>query len=272
MKNQYLSNFETFIAASGYQNNTQKMLRNCVRDFLVWWAKCPLLLTLKDTVAWHEYLQERPSRRGGGLSARMIRHYLYALRLFYNYLEECNVLKNNPMSAFILPSVQSSKRQILSFAEVERLYACCAQPEDRMMLHLYYGLGLRRSEGAALRFGEVDTEKGLVYVRESKGGKLRVVPMSACIREDFEVYKQGKTAIKEALFLNLSGEGAARRLKKLLKKADLSLEYSLHSLRHSIASHLLLSGLKMEEVRRFLGHQHLEATQIYLHHGLEDLA
>jgi integrase/recombinase XerD len=216
--------------------------------------------------------------RGGGLSARMVRHYLYALRLFYNHLEQSGQLKNNPMSAYPLPVVQANRRNILSLSEIARLYEVCERVEDRAMLHIYYGLGLRRSEGESLKMGDMDEAKSLIYVRSGKGGKMRAVPMNTRIREDLAQYKMSKVSNKDAPFLSnakgrpLRGNAAGRRLKKLLEMADLSLEYSLHSLRHSIASHLLLSGLKMEEVRRFLGHNNLESTQIYLHHGLEELA
>jgi len=125
---------------------------------------------------------------------------------------------------------------------------------------------------------DLDLEMGLLYVRRGKGGRWRAVPMSERIRKELSEYLATRQNVGHKGFLlskkgrALSGSNANRRLKILLEKAGLPTDISLHSLRHSIASHLLQSGLSMEEVRRFLGHNHLETTQIYLHNGLEDLA
>ena len=280
MQTQYLSDFAIYLEATGFRPSTRKMAYSCVERFLVWLQpQTPLTVTLKQLKAWHEHLQERPNlRRGGGLSARMIRHYLYSLRLFYNYLEQIGKLKSNPMSVYPMPIVPNSKRNILSLSEIKRLYAACESPGDTAMLHIYYGLGLRRSEGVALLTQDLDLETGLLYVRRGKGGRWRAVPMSERIRKELSEYLATRQNVGQKGFLlskkgrALSGSNANRRLKTLLEKAGLPTDISLHSLRHSIASHLLQSGLSMEEVRRFLGHNHLETTQIYLHNGLEDLA
>jgi integrase/recombinase XerD len=282
---QYLTDFATYLEATGYRPSTRQMAYSCVERFLNWWRTClgndeksPLQLTSKDIELWHQFLEERPNlRRAGGLSARMIRHYLYCLRLFYNYLEQSGALESNPMSDYPLPKVKTPKRLILSPTQMRMLYRQTNLLE-RAMLHIYYGLGLRRSEGEQLKLKDVDLQNGILYVRKGKGDKRRAVPMSPSIKADLLEYLSNRRGdlTHDYFLINkrsnpLRGNTANKYLKRLLNKAGLSTDISLHSLRHSIASHLLLSGLSMEQVRDFLGHQYLEATQIYLHHGLEDL-
>jgi len=156
--------------------------------------------------------------------------------------------------------------------QIKQLYRL-AGVKERVVLSLFYGCGLRRSEGEQLNLKDVSFKSGLLYVRKGKGGKRRAVPMSEKVVEDLQVYVdiERKWTIKnDALVLNkrgsrMSGKSHSRMLKSLIKRTELKGQITLHSLRHSIASHLLERGLSVEYVRDFLGHKHLESTQIYTH-------
>jgi len=115
-------------------------------------------------------------------------------------------------------------------------------------------------------------------VRKGKNYKERYVPMTEAIKADLENYiyqareqlQSFKETKNEALFISLKGtrlcgNSLLDRLKKLVKEAKIQKEIGLHTLRHSIATHLLQSGLSLEEVSQFLGHSSLESTQIYTH-------
>lgn len=111
----------------------------------------------------------------------------------------------------------------------------------------------------------------MLYVREGKGKKRRVVPINEKVLQDFKNYlykerfaQQGEIAfITNQNGIRTSGNYYNKTIKTLIEKADIRKEISLHSLRHSIATHLLENGLSIEYVRDFLGHKHLETTQIY---------
>jgi site-specific recombinase XerD len=147
------------------------------------------------------------------------------------------------------------------------------------MLAVYYGCGLRRNEGVNLDIHDILFDKNLVYVRKGKNYKERYVPMSAGVKEDLQNYIDFvrpvliKTGAK-ALFLNqygkrLGSNSMADRLQNLKEKAEINKEAGLHALRHSIATHLLQSGMELEKIKRFLGHASLESTQIYTHIAYE---
>ena len=137
-----------------------------------------------------------------------------------------------------------------------------------------YGCGLRRNEVVNLNYNDINQEKKLVFIRKGKGKKRRVIPITQSIIEDVKKYqrlsKNYRIKEEESFLINhqgfrMSGGSIYDIFKKLLQRTS-SLndkDYCLHSLRHSIATHLLENEMSMEMVRDFLGHQQLATTQIY---------
>ena len=122
----------------------------------------------------------------------------------------------------------------------------------------------------SLNITDVDFNNSLVYVREVKGAKRRVVPINKSIKKDLENYclQYRKDKSNEAFMIGrikqrMTGVSYNSLLKKILKRTEIQTEVTLHHLRHSIATHLLENGMSLEFVRDFLGHSHLETTQIY---------
>jgi len=270
---QIIDQFTRHLVRLGYRKTSVQMLPSCVAEFLEYTSNPIQNITSQNILSYKIYLEQRPNkRRSGGLSESYIHHHIYALKLFFAWQQSRGLLVVNPMSSLSFKSPQSRVRQILSIAQVKQLYAK-ADVKEKVLLSLFYGCGLRRSEGAKLNLKDVGFKSGLLYVRKGKGGKRRAVPMSEKIIKDLRVYvdQERKWSIKsDALVFNklgnrMSGDSYSRLLKGLLKKAEMPNQITLHSLRHSIASHLLERGLSVEYVRDFLGHKHLESTQIYTH-------
>lgn len=235
-------------------------------------------VTRKIIAAYFEHLKIRKNqRKGGKLSKNYLRKHLQTLRKFARYLRETE--QESFEVAIQLKGTASKVTTILSRDEISRLYQGINHSllgmRDRAMLAIYYGCGLRRSEGVSLNVSDILTERNLVYVRKGKNYKERYVPMTAAVREDLQEYinyaRPGLLKIpSEALFLGRTGNkllssAMAERFKKLLQRAEIDKPAGLHTLRHSIATHLLQSGMKLEQISRFLGHSSLESTQIYTH-------
>jgi len=223
------------------------------------------------------YLAERPSRtRSGGLSQNYIRKHLQVIRKFARYLAESG--RESFEVKLKLKGRAANIKSILTLAEIKKLYNATCEDNlglrDRAMLALYYGCGLRKNEGLAMNVEDVLLEKELVYVRKGKGYKERLVPLTGRNREDIENYLDysrphlmcGRR--ETALFLNVNGKRLRevfKRIQKLKKEAKINKPIGPHTLRHSIATHLLRSGMKLEHIQRFLGHSSLESTQTYTH-------
>lgn len=273
-----LQSFKEYLFRVGYSQTTVKMLPACVREFIeeqnITDASC---IEQEKIKAFYTYLQTRPLKlRSGALSEMMISHYMYALKTFFSWLETTGQADYNPISGIKFKRPQQNSRKPLTVAEVQGLFAAAKTLKEKAVLHLFYSCGLRRSEGEALNTGDVQLRKQLLYVRQGKGAKRRVVPLTASVAADLEQYylthRTGSEAITatdtEAFVLNqvgkrMKGDQFNHLLQRMAEKAEIEKEITLHHLRHSIATHLLQSGMSMESVRDFLGHRFLETTQIY---------
>jgi site-specific recombinase XerD len=203
---------------------------------------------------------------------------LQVVRKFSRYLTESGQ-EGFAVKQRISGKAENSK-SILTTGEIGKLYDAVSDDalglRDKAMLSLYYGCGLRKSEGIHINMRDILLEKDLLYVRKGKGYRERYVPVTGHNKTDLENYiRYARPYLvsakkEEALLLNinggrLSGAMAYERLQKLRTQARLNKAAGLHTLRHSIASHLLHSGMKLEQIQCFLGHSSLESTQIYTH-------
>jgi integrase/recombinase XerD len=279
--------FRDYLENVGYGAGTCGMLPACVAEFLGQQQVKDISYVEQQKVkSFLEYLQTRPlQRRSGALSEMMISHYVYALKTFFSWLEVTEQIDYNPISGMKFKRPKQNQREPLSTAEIKQLFEAADSLKQTALLHIFYSCGLRRSEGEALNISDVHFKNRLLYVREGKGAKRRVVPVTEKVSKDLEEYylheRTSTSAQKvrdiEAFFLNkagnrMSGDQLNTLLKKIIINSQLStINYSLHHLRHSIGTHLLQSGMSMEYVRDFLGHDFLETTQIYAKPKYEQL-
>jgi len=267
--------FKEYLQRLGYSKTSLLMLPSCLADFLNYTANPSKRITSEDVLQYYKYLQERPNKtREGGLSESYINHHMYALKLFFAWQIETKELTINPISSIEFTSPRSKQRDVLTQKEVNTLYEATIDYKEKATLSIFYGCGLRRSEGEQLDLRDVHFNKNLLYVRKGKNSKRRAVPLAPKVKRDLQNYVYNErlaTAQTTALITNTigtrsRGDSFNKALKTILSRTMITKEISLHNLRHSIATHLLESGMSVEYVRDFLGHKHLESTQIYLNH------
>lgn len=278
----YVREFSRHLERLGYNQPSWESQPASLREFLHQMERQGITdikdITPKHIQEHYNYLLERPNQqRGGLLSGSTIEGHLYALKLFFRQQEILGTIISNPISGLIFPRHTHPERSILTVDQVKQLYAACGSLRDKALLGIFYGCGLRRAEGEQLNVADVQFRNRLLYVRQGKGKKRRVVPMGKQVAQDLQEYfyqERGQYLQKQtedsqqAFMLNyygqrMRGQDYSRKFKLLLQKAELPDSYSLHHLRHSIATHLLEGGLSLEQVRDFLGHNCLESTQIY---------
>lgn len=230
-----------------------------------------------------EHLKNRENKvqKGKKLSEVYINGYMIALKKLSEFLWKMYSI-TLPVSHLRRLKVEQQEPVYLTVEEVRKLYEV-TEPKsrqgmrDRAMLSVYYGCGLRRTEGELLTLKDIDFKKQMIYVRKGKGNKERYVPISKSVskylREYVEVGRRMYTKSTHRtsfLFLSergkkLQGQSLLNDLKKLKKKAGIDKVIGLHSLRHSIATHLLHNGMELELISSFLGHSSVESTQVYTH-------
>ena len=170
---------------------------------------------------------------------------------------------HRPKRAKALPNV-------LSKEEVKKILDAHSNLKHKAMLSMIYSCGLRRSELLNLKFSDIDSKRNIVIIRQSKGKKDRITPLSAKIldllRNYYKEYSP-KTYLFEGQEKNT--QYSARSLEEVLKKsvrlASINKPVTLHWLRHSYATHLLESGTDLRYIQELLGHNSSKTTEIYTH-------
>jgi site-specific recombinase XerD len=145
----------------------------------------------------------------------------------------------------------------------------CSLLKHRLLLATTYGCGLRCGEVRQLAIADVDLHRGMVHVRNGKGGNDRYVPLGAMLVRGIAKYLENEHP-RRWLFEGTNGGFMSQRgtqwiVTQAAKKAGILKEVSPHTLRHSYATHLLEQGLDIVTIKELLGHSAIETTMIYLH-------
>lgn len=234
----------------------------------------------RDAQVFMEGLKAKTgTRTGRPYSAGHLNKYVQALGLLGRYLRESG--KGQGGFGLQWQELPSRKPTWLTPAEIARLYAVTGDTvlgsRDRAMLAVYYGCGLRLSEGTAVEVRDVLLDQSLLHVRQGKGYRERLVPMAAGVQSILAHYLTEarpqllQSKATEVLFVGaqkgvaLTSQSLYIRIKALAKKARIRKRVGTHTLRHSIATHLLQSGMPLERIKDFLGHDSLDSTQLYTH-------
>ena len=159
---------------------------------------------------------------------------------------------------------------VLSKEEVKLILNAHSNIKHKTMLSLIYSCGLRRSELLNLKPTDIDSKRNIVIIKQAKGKKDRIVPLSQKIlimlRDYYTTYKP-KTWLFEGQNENekYDERSLSNVLKQALVKANITKPVSLHWLRHSYATHLLESGTDLRYIQELLGHRSSRTTEIYTH-------
>ncbi|NCI45663.1 tyrosine-type recombinase/integrase [Sediminibacterium soli] len=294
--------FREWLDILGYAPTTIYNLPNAVRELFHWmegkgWTQLHQITSINIT-DYYDHLRERENiTRGGGLSNAYLNKHRQAINLFANYLRQSGKLAL-PIMEWENEGTIREQIDVLTIEEVKLLYQSAdhfpeqqkhqkgrefyeaLQYRDKAMLSVYYSCGLRRNEGVMLDTGDINFDRGLLHVRKGKNYKERFVPITKQSLQHLQTYLYDarplllKAARSHALFISakaqrINGQTMLVRLKYLIGLTDNARlqqkQVGLHTLRHSIATHLLAKGMELERIKDFLGHTSLESTQIYTH-------
>jgi integrase/recombinase XerC len=234
-------------------------------------------LTLRSFMGWC-------GRRG--LSRRTVARKLSAARTFFRFLHQEGSLDANPTRAIRAPRTErrlpgharrGELEAIFSLAEARAAENSLSGTRDLVILEVLYGSGLRLSELHALDLQDLDLRGGKVKVL-GKGSKERIVPVTRAAATAVERYRprrdeavaRSRKPDRRALLVNRSGGRLSRRsiqriVRRFFQSSGEGDDLTVHSLRHSFATHLLDAGADLMAVKELLGHASLSTTRIYTH-------
>lgn len=275
----------THCVARGLRPLTLAAYEAALRQFSEWIRvsradRSPDRVTARDVL---EYLQHLREARGNGDSA--VNRTLTILRSFYRAIVAMGHLEPgaNPLAGF--PSIKAVPRKLPVSLAPEQVSRLLVEPKsdsliglrDRALLALLYGTGIRASECATLRSGQIDLTRLTITVR-GKGGHERAIPLNPQLAEVLRTYERARgSAFPMAPFFRsrfgraLTRGAVYERVRTWGQRSRVGIPLSPHRLRHTFATHLVRAGVGLVTIRDLLGHRQITSTQIYLHVTAEDL-
>lgn len=201
-----------------------------------------------------------------GYSSSYQNQVLNAIKLYYNTV--ANKLINPEL--IYRPKRDKKLPNVLSKEEVKKILEAPINIKHRTILSLLYSCGLRRNEVLRLKPTDIDSKRKLVIIRQSKGKKDRIVPLSEKILEMLRTYYTASRPIVWLFEGQIAGQpydekSLASVLKQAVRKAGIEKPVTLHWLRHSYATHLLEAGTDLRMIQELLGHSSSKTTEIYTH-------
>jgi len=287
--------FLVWLDTLGYSKGTLRSCGLLINLFFRWLENRKIqsinLLTDKHIRDYQTHLETRQNMQYKGrlLSPAHLNRNYFTIDKLLEFLHQYGLNSApQPTNKRIKNDQQERIKNIetLTQQEIKTLYNCIEnaysglcfekrqpkQYELKLIFALYYGCGLRRLEGWNLQAKDVDFERKTIFVRQGKGYKDRIVPMSenvcSTIKDYIYNFRHRLKLNHNRLFIGGS-ENLILRVKYLKNICDdeniKAKHITLHCLRHSIATHLLQNGMSLENIALFLGHSSLDSTQIYTH-------
>src|SRR5512139_3388572 len=253
---------------SGAKPSTQRAYLREAENLAKYFNKSPEQLGENELKAYLLYLMKERH-----LSEGTFRFYVAALKFLYR-----TTLKREWMVEKIRhPRAKRKLPIVLDLSEVESLFAVTTNLKHKAILMITYSSGLRASETARLKITDIDSKRMLVRITQGKGGKDRYSILSQTTLEHLRQYWR-KYRPQEWLFNgakendHISTNSIQQLFYKAKKQAGISKPVSVHTLRHSFATHLIEAGTSLHHVQLLLGHRSPTTTTVYLHVSKMNLA
>jgi len=220
-----------------------------------------------------------------GRSNRSLARKTTTIRIFFQYCQQNELIKNNPALTLKTPKFEKHLPRHFTEKEMNELLDIPDKTSkfgirNHSILELIYSCGLRISEVSNLTLSQIDMKNKLVRIK-GKGNKTRIVPVGIRavnalhnylrIRNQFESPESGENFFLSKSGKKLTPDELREILDRYIRLVAKTKGYSPHSIRHSFATHLLARGADLRAVQEMLGHSNLSTTEIYTHLSMKDL-
>jgi integrase/recombinase XerD len=243
---------------------TREAYLQVVKQLVDHFGRPPETLTEENLRAYFLYLREERK-----LAPSTVNQAVYGVRFLFEHT------LGRKWSLFGLLRVRHPLKLpvVLSTGEVRALFAAVRLPVRRMALTTIYACGLRLDEGRTLQSSQIDSQRMQLWIRLGKGGKDRALPLPRPLLLRLRTYWKNDRPRSDCahLFVRQDGTGPLdpstlqKTMKAALADAGITKAASIHSLRHSYATHLLENGISLRTIQDLLGHRSLRTTSRYMH-------
>lgn len=249
------------IRLSGQSESTLKSYGRKMAQISLHFGKLPQHVSEKEM---NKYLASL-ARQSKSPSLSDFKFAVYGLRYCYRLLGMNDKVVQ-------LPKIKHNNKLpvVLNYEECKALFQAPALLKHRVLLALMYSAGLRAREVSNLKLADIDSGRMMIHIRQSKYNKDRYVPLSKVVLIGLRKYYYACQPVGylfngNQLGTPLSVRGMQWALREAVKKCKLQKGITLHTLRHSYATHLLEYGMDIVTIKELLGHERIETTLVYLH-------
>ena len=257
-----IETFKRYLLSKRYSPNTINTYSEALKSFLTFCnTKAVKDITNEDVILYNnDYILKH------NLSSSYQNQIVNAIKLYFKIVKETSI----EIDKIHRPKREKTLPNVLSKEEIKAILEAPKNLKHKAMLSMIYSCGLRRSELLNLKPNDIDSKRNVVIIRQSKGKKDRITPLSPKILEllrDYYKEYSPKTFLFEGQEKNTqySARSLEEVLKKSIKLATINKPVTLHWLRHSYATHLLESGTDLRYIQELLGHNSSKTTEIYTH-------
>ena len=254
--------FKRYLLSKRYSPNTINTYSEALKSFLTFCnTKAIKEITNEDVISYNnDYILKN------NLSSSYQNQIVNAIKLYFKIVKETAI----KIDKIHRPKREKTLPNVLSKEEIKAILEVLKNLKHKAMLSMIYSCGLRRSELLNLKPNDIDSKRNVVIIRQSKGKKDRITPLSPKILELLrDYYKEYSPKIYLFEGQEKNTQYSARSLEEVLKKsiklASINKPVTLHWLRHSYATHLLESGTDLRYIQELLGHNSSKTTEIYTH-------
>ena len=245
----------------GFSKNTQQSYMGCVKTLAQHYNRPPDQLSEDEIRNFFLYLIKNKR-----LSENTIRIYVHGIKFFY----EKTLNQEWPVLNLIRAQKRVRLPIVLSTEEVRTLLSLIKIPKNRVCMTTIYSCGLRLSEATHLKVSDIDSKRMVIQVRNSKGGRDRCVPLP---RRTLDLLREYWLECRSESWLfpskikddHINNSSIQWCFKVVLHESGIKKHASVHTLRHSYATHLLENGVDLRVIQGILGHKNPKSTVIYTH-------
>ncbi len=260
-KQEIIENFHQKLIIENYSEQTVKNYLSVLKLFLEWVENLNVeKVTEKEIQNYLFYCQNDKN-----YSFSTMKQIIAAIR--YLYIKVFN--KPIPRALDLKLRKPTLRPKVLSISDISKILAVTTNLKHKTILFLIYSAGLRLGECLELRIGDVDSEAMRIHVIMGKGKKDRYIMLSEnvleLLRDYYKVYKPKNYIFEGQKGRKYSPKSVQSVFKRALQKSGIRKKATVHTLRHSFATHLLDDGTDIRYIQELLGHKRLETTQIYTH-------
>lgn len=248
-----LGNFEKILKVKNYSKNTVNIYVHYMKEFIMYFDKPALHITLKDIYAYvQDYNYTSTSKQNQIYSA---------IKVFSKYMLNINLDKKiqleRPRMEKKLPRIIDNKYLLKKIHQIKNI-------KHKAIIALGYSVGLRVSEVISLKIKDIDSKRMIINIRQSKGRKDRIVPLTKSMLDILrKYYKEYKP--KEYLFNGQFSFQYSKTSCNNIVKKYIGEHYHFHLLRHSCMTNLTEKGIDLRVIQKLAGHKSSRTTEIYTH-------